>query len=124
MVNGEFTKIEIAIITNALRQASIIWPIRAQVFKNAQVKVKEGKFKNGKPRYKYYWRCASCEELFRDKSELEVDHIEEVGSFTGDVTEFCRRLFCDIGNLQLLCIKCHHAKTTRNARLLWKRKRV
>lgn len=69
--------------------------------------------------------CAKCTKLFRP-DEVELDHIEEVGEFRvsgptkntvyGDCKvenwqEWMDRLFCNISNFQVLCIRCHQKKT-------------
>jgi 5-methylcytosine-specific restriction endonuclease McrA len=88
------------------------------------VKVQEGKFKNGSVKYKNYWKCYKCEELFRDVKMMEMDHVKEVDSFNGDWNDFIKnRLYCDISNVRAICIPCHKEKTSAfNARKMFKRK--
>lgn len=95
------------------------------------------KNKKGKVVDMVHHPCAKCTKLFRP-DEVELDHIEEVGEFRvsgplkntvyGDCKvenwqEWMDRLFCNISNFQVLCIRCHQEKTldfnsgTRNKRL-------
>ena len=103
----------IKLIINALRQATITWEGRKQCLKDAQVIVDEGLFKNGKPKLKAHWKCAKCQKLFRDQKEMEVDHIDQIGSFKGSWDAYIPRMFCDhdLSNLQALCVSCHLQKT-------------
>ncbi len=82
----------------------------------------EGTYKNGKPKYKYYWKCAKCAELFRDEKSMEVDHIIEIGPFNGCLNDYAERMFCGQDNLQALCVGCHKKKTATNASLRFERK--
>lgn len=60
------------------------------------------------------YRCADCQAVFPRKA-VQVDHIDEIGTWTSwDV--YIDRLFCDVSNLQLLCVPCHKAKTNRRSR--------
>lgn len=117
---------DIDFIKNALRQASIIWPGRAECLKRARKKVFVRISKKGKRIYKYHWKCADCEKWFRDQADVEVDHIVEIGSFSGDWNDFIKKLFARPvwKHLQVLCIGCHMKKTRRycNARQKWRRK--
>lgn len=70
--------------------------------------IKSGKNK-GRPRYKFIgYLCTECKGIYE---KIQVDHIDEVGEFTGDWNKYIDRLFCDISNLQPLCEICHKAKT-------------
>lgn len=108
------------LIINALRQATITWEGRKLCLNNARNAVEEGKYKNGKIKYKYYWKCADCKEKFRNETDMEVDHIDQIGSVKEitegvyDWTHYIPRMFCDhnLKNLQCLCIGCHLKKTT------------
>ena len=56
---------------------------------------------------------------------IEVDHVVEIGSFTGDWNEYINKMFCDdnLENLQALCVPCHSLKSTAgNATLRYQRK--
>jgi 5-methylcytosine-specific restriction endonuclease McrA len=56
--------------------------------------------------------CNICQETFGGK-DIAVDHIEPVVSLSGwtDWNDFMARLFCHENGYQLLCKKCHKAKT-------------
>lgn len=112
------------LLLNSLRKASITWSGRRDCLKKSRKKTHDGEFtKNGKPKYKFMWQCAKCLIWSRDQKSMEVDHLVEVGPFTGDWNEYISRLFCDQSNLQCLCVKCHSMKTSAfNARLMFKRK--
>lgn len=111
------------LIINALRQATIKWDGRKRCLNRVRKKVQDGFLKSGKQKYKYFWRCEGCNEWFRDVTALEVDHIDEIGSFNGSWDVFIPRMYCADENLQALCCKCHLAKTTLNARERWVRKK-
>ena len=104
------------LIINALRKASIMWEGRAKALKSSRKKVIED-------RPKLYWQCAQCLSWKRNSNMVEVDHIVEVGPFSGDWNDYINRLFCDQSNLQVLCIKCHAKKTSGySAKRLYQRK--
>lgn len=117
---------DVKFIINALRQASIKWPGRAEALDRARKKVWEGKRnkKTGKKILKFYWQCSHCEKWYRNETDVEVDHIVEVGPFCGDWNKFLARLFTTQDNLQVLCVVCHMKKTNayNAAHLKWKRK--
>lgn len=108
----------IKLIQNQLRQASIIWHVRADVLKEAKTRIHIGKYKNGKDKYKVKYKCACCKNPYND-DQVEVDHIVEVAHDTlppskmdqENLFKWIAQLFCDRSNLQVLCIGCHQAKT-------------
>lgn len=111
------------LVLNALREASIKWPGRADCLKLARELRKIGVFKNGKPKYKYFWQCAKCLEWFRNQNDMEVDHIVEIGTFSGCMNDYISKLFCPQENLQALCVVCHARKSsTANATRIHSRK--
>lgn len=120
----KMTDEDIEFLKNALRQATVKWPGRAECLRRAREKRLERISKNGKEIFKYYWKCAACLDWFRDVNQMEVDHIVEVGPFCGDWNIFIPKLFCGQNNLQCLCQICHLKKTRRyaSARSKWKRK--
>lgn len=95
-----------------LREISIKMPSRNEALKRTKQYVKTGKYKNGKTKYLVHHECESCKELFRPE-DVEVDHIEEVGSLDQPIEVWIERLFCDASNLQVLCISCHARKTAK-----------
>lgn len=112
------TQEDIEFLFNELRKASIIWSGRKEVLRAARRKVFVRRAKNGNPVYKFQWQCAKCMRWFRQESEMEVDHIEEiggVGGFTGDWNETIGRIFPRpvTDHLQALCIPCHLRKTKK-----------
>jgi hypothetical protein len=93
-----------------LRGLSLKWRGRSECFKASKRENRVvGHYKNGKPKTHVHYQCNGCKEMFRPQS-LEVDHIDEVGSFK-DWDTYIERLFCEADNLQLLCVKCHKKKT-------------
>lgn len=98
-----------------LRRGTSKWPGRRQCLSKAKTMVVIG----GQVRARF--KCAACGNQF-DKRHVEVDHKNEVGPFKGDWNDFLERMYCDVGNLQVLCVNCHSKKTsTYNARLRWSR---
>lgn len=110
-------------ITSVLRQGTIKWSVRHAALRRVSFKKLEGKYMSGKPKWKTYWKCDKCGEEFRNVGQLEVDHILEVGPFTGDWNTFISRMYCSLDNLQALCTICHMRKTNNfNATLRYARK--
>lgn len=120
-------------VINVLRRGTVQWPGRRDAFERASKKVWEGRRrkkkckKSGKPAgskiWKLFWQCAHCQEWFRDKTELECDHIVEVGPFLGNLRKWIEGLYCGADNLQILCVVCHQIKTNGyNATRRFKRK--
>lgn len=111
-------------ILNLLRQGTLTWHIRNEALNRRRYRKVVGRYKNGKEKSVWFRDCDIC-----GKSESlanydwQVDHIDPVGSFTGDFDEYARRMFCDINNLQVLCHVCHSRKTAQeNASGVYKRK--
>ena len=113
-----------AYVLNLLRKGTIAWGGRAECLKLAREAVFEGRItQKGKKVFKYYWKCAHCQNLFRNESDMEVDHIDEIGTFKGDWNVHIKRIFCGQDNLQALCVGCHLKKTSfGNAKARFKRK--
>lgn len=62
------------------------------------------------------WRCEKCEAYPLGPKERQIDHVVEVdavGTWDG-WDQFIARLFCDADGLQVLCLKCHKAKSASN----------
>jgi len=110
----------VKLIQNQLRQASIIWHVRNEVLAESKKRVKIGRHKNGKIKYKVKFRCNDCKNLF-DNDNVEVDHIVEVAKNLPTPSKmdeeslilWIKALFCDKDNLQVLCKGCHANKTMR-----------
>jgi hypothetical protein len=59
-----------------------------------------------------FYRCDKCRKL---TDHVDVDHIQPAIDPTlgwQGYDSFIERLFCDINNLQGLCLSCHSGKTT------------
>lgn len=97
-------------IISSLRGAFRKFPKKYEVLKAACV----GKLLNPKTkRMSDHFTCNICKKAFPAK-EVNVDHVEPVVCpYTGfiDWNTFISRLFCDGGNLQVLCSPCHDIKT-------------
>lgn len=101
------------LLINKLRQASRFWKAKNLVIKAAKEKVKVGKFKNGKTKFKTKVKCNSCKKLFELK-EIEVNHIIPVVDIEKGFENwqaYIDRLFCKTTNLECLCHKCHNRIT-------------
>jgi len=94
-------------IRSALRQKSRWWKPVKQV-KEASRRLYKGPNK----RLKYEYQCNTCKHWFPEK-EINVDHVIPAGSLNSgkDLEGFVERLFCESGNLQVLCESCHNKKT-------------
>lgn len=97
-------------ITSALRGAFRKYPPKYETLKAASV----GKKVNKKTkRIAEHFQCKSCKKEFVSK-DVQVDHILPVVCPKEGFTSwdsFIDRLFCDKGNLQVLCSPCHDKKT-------------
>jgi 5-methylcytosine-specific restriction endonuclease McrA len=94
-------------IRSALRQKSRWWkPI-------AECKAKAKRPYTGPlKRQKFEYQCNQCKGWYPEK-KINVDHICPAGSLNSaqDLPGFIERLFCEIDNLQVLCISCHDIKS-------------
>jgi hypothetical protein len=115
-------KKDVELIINALRATTMKRVVNRFVLNSCSKRVQEGFLKNGSPKWKYHFQCNHCKDWFRESSSLEIDHIEEIGSFMGDWTDYINRMFCDASNLQALCVACHKRKTALNASKRFERK--
>lgn len=109
-------------VINILREGTIRWSGRTNALRAARKRRAVGVNKKGKTKWKWFWLCAKCTKWFPQDTDVEVDHIEEVGPYKGDLHAYALRMYCDESNLQVLCIKCHKGKTSAAAPLRWKRK--
>jgi hypothetical protein len=109
-------------IINVLRRGTVTWDGRHECLRRARKRVLERQTLKGKPVYKFHYQCVKCLKWFRDASSLEVDHIEEVGEFTGDWDLFIKKMYCGQDNLQAMCCNCHLKKTTANSSIKYRRR--
>ena len=101
-------------ISNVLRLGTVTWSGRSECLRRARRYVIEGQTKKGKPVRKLHWQCATCMNWFRNESDMEVDHIIEIGKRPSSVDEllaYIKRMYCEQDNLQALCVSCHLKKT-------------
>ena len=98
-------------ILNILRKGTIAWHGRTDCLNKSRKRFLVGEFKNGNPKYLFKYPCAKCEKWFV-RQEVDVDHIDEVGPYQGDLHAYSKRLYCDQENLQILCKSCHKRKTS------------
>lgn len=99
-------------ILNILRKGTITWHVRNEVLNEGRRKRFVGRFKNGKEKFIWERACDSCGQWYALKDNiLEVDHIDPVGSYNGDIHEYAHRMYCDRLNLQALCDLCHKRKS-------------
>lgn len=95
-------------IQSALRSASVKWPPRLEVLKEARTEKKTNP-KTG--RLAQHYECAICLGEFT-LPNMNVDHIDPVGTCkTWDT--YIKRLFCEKDNLQTICKPCHKEKTRK-----------
>lgn len=95
-------------IRGVLRRGWIKYPCRNLALQESRVKYKG---KENKLR-KWSYKCAHCKKYYKG-TEVQVDHIESAGSLNTykDLAGFVKRLFCELDNLQVLCLACHKQKT-------------
>jgi 5-methylcytosine-specific restriction endonuclease McrA len=94
-------------IRNALRRKSMFWkPVALARQKASRLYTGPNK------RQKYEYQCNHCKNWYKG-NQIMVDHIIPVGSLTKsyDLPSFVESLFCEVDNLQVLCVECHNAKT-------------
>ena len=106
--NGTMTESAFwSFIRSALRNKSRYWKPITQAKMNAR-----RPYSGPKKRQKFEYLCNQCKHWFAEK-DINVDHIVPAGTLTcsADLAGFIERLFCEIDNLQVLCEKCHDAKT-------------
>lgn len=63
-----------------------------------------------------HFRCAACKLAV---AKVEIDHIAAKGKRPRKLNElipYIERYFCDITNLQSLCVACHKHKTKTDVR--------
>jgi 5-methylcytosine-specific restriction endonuclease McrA len=115
MARGEKTHVDntwtksryFGFIRSALRSAFNRYPPKFKAKKAAEKTVKGMK-------HRFEYKCAQCKQWFKGV-EVEVDHKVPAGSLKeyDDLGEFCRKLFCEVDDLQVLCKGCHKTKTAQ-----------
>lgn len=93
-------------IRSGLRAKFTRWPPKYECLSAVKRNAEPGQ------RHKYEYQCAICNDWFKQK-EVEVDHIEQVGSLRTyeDLAGFVKRLFVGADKLRVLCKPCHKAVT-------------
>lgn len=99
-----------AFVVSVLRSGTRRWPPKYQAKDLAKTERKINP-KSGK--LAQHYKCASCQGEFTS-TNVEVDHVKPVidpaiGFTTWD--NFIAALYCDIDNLQVLCVPCHKEKS-------------
>lgn len=102
----------------SLRKASYRWPPRnAALRKSAATKAEYDKLPGEKVSklVRNFYRCKACKKVFSRKG-VSIDHIKPVVNpkrgWQG-FDEYIRRMFCGADGFQILCGKCHDAKTAK-----------
>lgn len=93
-------------ITSILRSGSRRWGPKYSTLSNAKT---GKKINEASGRIAEHYRCATCGGTFPAK-QVQVDHIRPMGKGRS-WDEFINELFCEEDNLQVLCLKCHKAKS-------------
>lgn len=112
-----------------LRNLSRWWVNKNIARDQAKVKLEVGKTREGKPKYRVFYKCAECErqgiEKLHTREETQADHIAPVvDENTGfvDWNTFIERLFCAPEGYQILCLDHHENKTKKENKVRKKRK--
>lgn len=94
-------------LRSGLRRLWTKYPPKYQVLNAAKRRKLHAK---GKQKYEY--KCAECHVFYAGKN-VSVDHIVPAGSLRdfSDLPTFVSNLLCGVDGLQVLCFKCHKAKT-------------
>lgn len=95
-------------LRSALRSAFRRWAPKYEVVERA----KRIKPKSKVGRHTFEYQCSKCKKYYK-RTEVEVDHIEPVGSLKnfGDLPGFAERMFVSADKLRLLCSGCHKKVT-------------
>ena len=113
MVKKEWTPArKKAFIVAVLRNGSRRWPPKYETLNEAKT---EKKINPASGRLAQHFKCKKCRKDFPAKM-VQVDHIKPaVDPAEGfvDWNTFIERLFCDKGNLQVMCLSCHDKKTKK-----------
>lgn len=103
------------LIMQTLRRASSRWMPKHAAKKQARQQRLVGKYKNGKDKYLFMFRCASCRQEFT-QTQVEMDHIVPVIALDPKENNWdgiINRLFCESSGFQVLCKPCHKAKSKK-----------
>lgn len=103
----------LAWVRSALRSKWLKWPPRAQAIERAR-----RPYKGPNKLQKWEVQCAMCAGWFKLK-EIEVDHYpHDAGSIRSfeDIGPFVNRLYCEVGNLRVLCVPCHQVHTLASSK--------
>lgn len=95
-----------------MRKRSLYWWARNEAKKLARVE-------------RGLYQCNSCKKIFTG-SQINVDHrnpVINVKTSWVSWDHFIKSLFCDVSNLQVLCILCHTAKSSIESELRKKHKK-
>lgn len=100
-------------IRSALRSAFRRWAPKYEVVEDA----KRDKPKSKPGRHRFEYKCSKCKRYYK-RTEVEVDHIEQVGSLKSfeDLPGFAQRMFVGKEKLRLLCKGCHKKVTAEQRR--------
>ena len=108
--DGQWTQARFdSFIKSALRSASVRWPPRYTVLREAcvgtKVNVKSGRMAK-------HYKCNRCREEFPAK-DVQVNHIIPVVPIEGFTSwdDTIKRMFCEKDKLEVLCIPCHKTIT-------------
>lgn len=110
----KFTKKQLNFIRSKCRMTFSQNPI-IQTYKKSLLSLQKPFF-GGTKRKQQCARCAKCKLITKAK-ELDLDHIEECGSFSDleSMLIWYKKLYCGLETgLQLLCKRCHNIKTYSN----------
>jgi len=94
-------------IRSTLRQKSRWWKPILQCKELAK-----RQYQGPNKKQKYEYQCNCCKQWYPAK-DVNVDHIIPAGNLQSgkDLEGFVDRLFCEVDNLQVLCVNCHDEKT-------------
>ncbi len=103
-------------IRSLLRRGWSVYPVRFQALLKSR-----RPYKGDDKRTKWEYQCNECKQWFKTK-EVEVDHLYMTGGLKtyNDLPEFCRRLFCEVDDLQVVCKPCHKEITAKQRERGWK----
>lgn len=111
MKNPRITHKERGLLKGAVRRVFSRSELRAQVVAASRIDHQDPE----RPRVKKWSRCASC-KLPTATYQMQVDHIEPlqpIGVALDEMSmdDLVNRAWCDVKNLQALCLQCHKAKS-------------